>query len=309
MALLPLSALISLQALFLFGIIANLIVIILFVRQKKYTFDQKVFVVSVNLADLVALTASFIVVIITQFMTLSMSGVNLFVCNALAYIVTCTLQSSATNFCIVAFHRFLSVAKPATCKTIFTPKKCLLITLLGWIFGFLPTSLALLTGWCTMRYFSGKHLCTFYYTRHISYTIFVLTTFTAIPIVYVTVNYCSLFLIVRKQRRKIQIAEPSKITSSSNEEQPSLKKLNREHKLMIQLIIITVLFLFCWTPGSTAARFIGYEDGDKSPIGTISTAAILLNSVVNPFLYILPNSLLRAQFKEMLRNCFSKHNP
>lgn len=327
MAILSLPVVIILLILMLYGIISNIILIILFARQRRYTFDQKAFVISVNVADLLALTTAVIITSITHFMEAQESQAALLVCKILAVVVTSVLHSSALNLCLVAFHRLFSVYKPGKMNIYFSRNCCygkfisiIIISakftcckfnfqtgmiLAIWLLSCIPSIIGLASGWCNLEYFPGKNICMFDYPKNLSYTIFVIVLYTIFPVIFVTVAYTLLFRVVILARKRVSSPEASQ-QSSTISENGKKNKLKRENRLLIQLIFISAIFMLLWLPSSTLARFKGYGKNDKNPIGTISSALMLLNAIFNPLIYILPNSLLKQDLKRLICFCNSK---
>lgn len=58
--------------------------------------------------------------------------------------------------------------------------------------------------------------------------------------------------------------------------------------------------MVCWLPVSAIGRLMEYENNANSFANYLSTGLIVLNSAVNPFLYILPNTEMKNCLKSKL---------
>lgn len=297
---LPLFAAIALHIGFFYGILANLIVIVLYCINKNCTFDQKSFIISLNIADFLAMLLGYFSFILSNYVDVIKNSAWLFICNSTTFVLSATMHCSAVQLSIVAIYRYLTVTKLSFNSFNLKKLHCLLLILGLWIFSFLPTIIAVFGGWCQLTFLKPKKICTFNYPNCLSYAFFNIVLYTITPIITVTVSYSALFLVVRKKRKKIFIQEPTRSTGNSQfKTRLQFMQENRENRLMIQIGVITIIFMVCWIPGSTIGRFVGYKDNSKEFIGYVTSGLFVVNSAVNPLVYLLPNGQMRKQLKSL----------
>lgn len=305
----PLFGMICLHIIFSFSLVANLLVIILFYKNKQCSLDQKIFIISLNVCDFLAVLLSYPIFIITQHTAVQGNPTAISACIGMSFLTGWILHTSVIQLCLVAFHRLISVAKPNLSKSIFSKKNCFLMIGAVWIICGVPVTIVVATNSCKLDYIPTKNLCTFNYPKCFGYTIFNITVFTVIPFLFVNVNYILLYYFVKKQRKRVRCAEPGNGTTSTpstvvstsvkKKQKKEVRSDSKEFRLLIQLIIITAIFMVCWTPGSTIGRFTGYNE-KESLAGYVLGGMIALNSAVNPFVYLLPNPYMRKQLKQFI---------
>lgn len=281
--------------------LTNILVIVLFIRQDKYKFDQQIFIINVNVADLLGLLAATILVGLISYTDPLNNNFTLFFCEVLGYLNPSIFSVSAVNFCLVVFHRYMLVTKLGYYKKVFTKFNCILMICFSWLVPFGINGIAILTRWSQIQYISRKKFCSYNYPHFLSYTLFTLLLFTVLPTIFVITFYSFLYMRVIKHRAKIQ-NQKSKSTIGTTSREIKLLKDKKEQRLMLQLMSITCLFMICWIPGSTVGRFIGYDDNSNDEFGTISSALLCLNSIINPLIYIIPNPVKRNELKKLF--CF-----
>ena len=92
------------------------------------------------------------------------------------------------------------------------------------------------------------------------------------------------------------LRERSLVSASSQ-----TKVLHSRHKVTRMVILVSVIFVLCWTPSAVLCALTPLVPGHRVTVDKVAEASALLNSCLNPLLYTLHSE----QFRRNLASLFS----
>ena len=144
-----------------------------------------------------------------------------------------------------------------------------------------------------LRCLSAHHSQAYGRTEAYNHLTILTVTFIAIPTAIILVTNASIWLTVKKSHERSR--RGSNPTTKSNQE--SAKRMN---KTALMLTLICCTFVLCYIP--TFVKFILYNLGHETSLFMyfFHSYALSLNSIVNPFIYLITN----RHFRLFIKSCF-----
>lgn len=229
-------------------------------------------------------------------------------CVFLAYVTLWSLGWSVTTLALIAGNRYLSITRPKYRYNKLCNNLSLAISssgqlMLGMVMIMLPPFL----GVGSLGFNPVLGHCSYVYDNFTDW-IYVLVLFLSGVISTAMVlpcYYAMTFYIVRRSRLNISNSRQRSL-SSSNLNQGAPRDRTRfaisrdEIRLTKKLVLLFVVFLFCWLPYS----IVVFLDSDLSvsvPAQRITNLLLWSNSGINPFLYAWMMQRFRLAYKRLLR--------
>lgn len=292
--------------LFVCGTIGNLLVILAVMTTPSLRQRSNFFIVILAICDLVTST------ICVPFYALTLGygewPFGDFWCVFLAYVTLWSLGWSVTTLALIAGNRYLSITRPRynynrLCNNFSILVSTLGQILLGLVFIMLPPFVEVGTvgfnpilGHCTYVYYNFKdwiYVLVLFLSGVVSTTL-VLPSY-----------YAMTFYIVRRSRLNIASVQQRSLSSSNLDKRPVARSTTRfaisrdEVRLTRKLVLLFVLFLFCWLPYS----MVVFLDSDMSvsiPAQRVTNLLLWSNSGINPFLYAWMMRRFRLAYKRLI---------
>ena len=123
-----------------------------------------------------------------------------FLCNLSGFLNTFFCSASIWTLVMISINRYLAVRKANKFKSIFSRRNTLYAIAFVWLLSFI-IAFPPVIGWS--EFVAGSNFCTINGKRHVSYSIFVLLMNYFIPFLTLVGLYMSIFLILRKHRKKL----------------------------------------------------------------------------------------------------------
>ncbi|XP_041944758.1 adenosine receptor A1-like [Alosa sapidissima] len=214
-------------------------------------------------------------------------------CVAFCSVVIVLTQTSVFSQLAIAVDRFLRVAIPLRYKTTVTLSRCWWVVTACWLtaatVGFTP-----LMGWnnrTTMT--QNRTQCQFLNVMSMSYLVyFSFYTLFLVPMLVMTVLYCSIFTLIHRQLR-------STISVVSH------SYYHKEQKLARSLVLVLVLFAICWLPIQlmNIITFYGTKSTIPRQVFYVGVLVSQINSALNPIIYALKIQRIRDAIKTRFILC------
>ncbi|RDD36637.1 Adenosine receptor A2b [Trichoplax sp. H2] len=213
-----------------------------------------------------------------------------FICQLQGFFVLMLYLASLSSTSAISVDRFYAVIKPFRYSSIITPKKCIIITLYIWliplIFGITPT--LGLQKYGLGRYFL-LYFCAISFEKfQENYLIHALLMFYIIIIMFVIMlSYGIMFYVA--YRKSVQ-----DLTANS-----TLRRSIRTTVLLVGTNIICWLPWLAYSVDSYQTRNIFNLD-KPTYLNIVSLLLVFSNTAMNPVIYSLTNSQLRAKLRKIL---------
>lgn len=196
---------------------------------------------------------------------------------------------SVANMCIMTIDRYMAVVHPLKYRSFMTNSRIATLICTAWI---IPTSISLIPlTWHFSSSITVKQVALKVYG-----TIQVIV-FNVLPCAVMILVYARMFLIAHKHARQIQAIE--RIQPESQAMRP--RRGRREWSAAKAFALLVFLFVFCWVL-SAYRHLCVYLDACAvaKPIAYASRILMLANSAINPYIYAVMKSDIRAEVKKIL---------
>ncbi|XP_002737093.1 melatonin receptor type 1B-like [Saccoglossus kowalevskii] len=252
-----------------------------------------VFIINLAVADmtvtLVVNTFNVIGIIRTQRFFLE----NVPLCDIVGAICMVSCTCSLWSIMGISVNRFIYICYNDLYKHLYNKQNTLIMVACLWIACVLM-DLPNFLGWGGHAYDSKSMVCTYDRTADYGYTIFFILMAICFPIVVVALSYTSVYIFVRRQKKRVM----ERMASSAADSTKKFKKTDMQ--LIKTLFTIFVVFLVCWGPYAIIV-LVDYKD--RLPAIVHSCVIILAhgNSSLNSVLYGILNKQFRKSYKKVLK--------
>ena len=212
------------------------------------------------------------------------------------FISTWVGLASIVQLAILAIERYITLSNPS--PNAVSTKRAIQAVLAAWTFAFVASCFPLV-GWSeyTLEGF-GFHCSILWETSTISnttYCVFLLVVFYVIPVLAIGFSYTKIFFIVRHIyiNADNMWGPDSRITKESYEAQVKTAK---------QLLLMTVGFMFAWTPYAVMSMLV-LVSGTEISLSYREYPSLLAKTalIYNPVIYFFTYQNLRKKVVETLR--------
>ncbi|XP_072039642.1 melatonin receptor type 1C-like [Amphiura filiformis] len=282
------------------GLFGNGLVVFAVILSKKLRCVTYAFVVALSIADLFTmLNIPWAMVAI-----LSTDGWPLpdWICSSCAFaMITCIGFSISTMACIAVNRLILFTVSRVTYEELFTPIKTTLIIFLCAIINLAVASPPILFDFGKLGYDKRFSSCTWDKTHPMTqtYELFVILVQYPIPLLVCISCYAKLFLILKRQAKKLL----SKSDSSSSTDSANLRRMltRRQVEVTKSMFYILCTFILCTAPFAVVMVV-----NSPGRLGPYTGCILLLNGAINPLIYAVKLPSLKQEMKCVLLCQLSK---
>ena len=257
-------------------------------------------------------------------------------CTAWGYLAPMNVVISNNTLAIISISRYYLITQPSKYSRIFNIRNSVVMAITVWpIAGLivLPT----VTGWSEIEFNTKTNACSYARKQSVSFHYFLLSFGFILPLVFVSICYTRIWVIVRRSSRRVKTtvlhvkaAEPDMCHANDNTSHPATiqKKVrwskeinqtsmnngnnkpaasssNKNIKLTKMLACIFLIYVLSWGP----YYITNMIDGDakwSNEIHTFVSWLGFLNCGLNPILYGFMNQQFKDAFCAILcRPCWS----
>ena len=274
---------------FCIGFIGNGLVILIYTVSPLLRKTHNIFIINLAVIDMVILLFSSPVVVAIYYGDKGqLLENNHSLCTFVGVLLAIVFSVSASAMASIAMNRYVCINWPMESKKYFTTKRCILLVLSVWIYETI-IYLPLFAGWGYIRYDLEIASCVIDILQSPSFNFFSLFFAIVLPSLVTLVCYIGILMKVRQSKRQLQ-AHQSDAT-------PAIKK--GELRLAFQMLIIVVICYLAWGPYICILRL--YTGVVHWVLKGVVSTGLVLNSVVNPFVYLYYNRTFRREFLRIIR--------
>lgn len=312
----------TLTVLLTIGLLGNACAIFVHLTSRRLRLPHNVFVVSLAITDCVMMLSAPVVIINLR------SGILVESAGAcLAVVVAFRFASSLEMLTIAAigFVRYLRIVHPKSALASFTWERGVRGVIAVWAYASFWILVMFLPGVSSYAYNPRMFLCLAHHSST-AYLVSSLVFIYAVSVILIAYSYLRIYTVVRRSRRRIQVESSSSssraavvatISSSySSTHQTNLGpycagrkewlRMADESRLALQLIVIFVVFVVCWSPYLISTTASGNDDDDDAAgrypqsVYNFFLVSILFNSAATPVVYVCCNRVYRQELWRLL---------
>lgn len=222
----------------LFGIIGNILVVIVLWQQKRRSrrTNGSFFLINLALADILA-SAN----LIFMLATIINKGEWLFgeaLCKLNGFLTVLLGSTSLLTLSAISVNRYFKIVQGGKYNRVYTTSNTLKIIAVTWLIPFV-LSIAPIFGWSAHEYQIGKCVCHFLFGRSISYTLAFATFIVVTPFTIILFCYLKIYKIIKAHGALI---------GNLRRSQPTVNV--EDIKIATTLFTVIVVFIICYIPAS-----------------------------------------------------------
>ncbi len=281
------------------GTVGNLFIIGAVCVYKRLRTLGHVFVVNLAVADLI-ITAY----IMPIGLATSQFGQNPFsadMCNFNAFLIMCILGVSTQSLMFIAVERYIHICKTKYYPSVFTCKLAALYVVVIWVYSTMWTMQGY-TGWTNYTYAKHVYVCLLDGSANRIYNICLVVFGMLLPLAVLAFSYISIFRTVKQSHVSVFKRTMSNSVSTENLTRNE-RKIKGEHRLIMTLFIIVVIFIICWFPTAIVLGLTGRLD-IPTVVFQIAIWLSFSNSSMNSIIYGIMNKNIRKGYKQLLSHLF-----
>ncbi len=281
------------------GTVGNLFIIGAVCVYKNLRTIGHVFIVNLAVADLI-ITAY----IMPTGLATSQADKNPFstdMCNFNAFLILCTVGVSTQSLMLIAVERYIHICKTKYYRKIFSPKLAALYVVLIWTYSVIWTAQGY-TGWASYSYGKNIYVCLLDEKDTLSYNICLVLFGMLLPIAVMIFSYTKIFRTVKQSHVSVFKRTMSNSVSTENLTRNE-KKLKGEHRFIMTLFIIVVVFIVCWFPTAVTLS-LGKDLHIPDIVHTLTIWLSFTNSSMNSIIYGVMNKNFRKGYTQLLSHLF-----
>lgn len=272
---------------------ANSLVIAALATDRRRFKDKKyLFVANLAISDLL-----FGLAMVYNFVTIfQYNALTFYSCMGLYAAIEFSLRLSNLSLLLIAVDQYVTITFPLESHNILTTRRAW--SLLGFVWLFLGVvALLPIMGWRT-NYDNG---CLMLKILSGSYMVIFDVLLFYFPVALISWLYFKIFQIARRHSREIAAQEQAGCN-------PTLllnaKKLKRETKTAITIVIVIVVFVASWAPMLLIRDFNSLFPGIYKSDMFLPYTFASCNSFYNPFIYFVRDRSFRKAYKQVLLRVF-----
>ena len=274
----------------LFGIIGNILVIIVLWQQKRRSrrSNGSFFLINLAFTDILA-SAN----LIFMLATIINKGEWLFgeaLCKLNGFLTVLLGATSMLTLAAISVNRYFKIVQGGKYNRVYTTSNTLRIIAVTWFIPFV-LSIAPVFGWSAHEYQVGKCVCHFLFGRSISYTLAFATFIVVTPFTIILFCYLKIYKIIKAHGALI---------GNLRRSQPGVNV--EDIKIATTLFTVIVVFIICYIPASVINILDMTHLGFKIPhwLDMVSFVLVVSNHANNPVIYNALNRSFRQSFREVL---------
>jgi len=262
-------------------IVANAMVCLLVVTNKRLRTDVNGFVVSLAMSDIITAAVTLLNFLSVVHQTKTETEIT-FVTISVRFITL----SGVANLCAMAYDRYMAVVKPFQYKT---------------------RSRKFFVGIVAAVWVGSACVSLLYFLRLSSVSIsilnlinqFVILFFIVAPFVFMVVMYVCIFMVIRKQRRRTRDLQAA-------QRRPIAIRQKREIKIVKIFLVVATLYIVSWIPLALQETVRKVKDFHLPGFKTNFVIHLFvfgagLSSLMNPFIYAFAKQDFRREIQRIYR--------
>ncbi|KAI8515939.1 melatonin receptor [Branchiostoma belcheri] len=296
------------------GCVGNVLVMAAIMSHKRLRTLANIFVVNLAIADIVYWDE------------------RPMLCDVIGGLCVIVCVCSMYNIAAIAVNRYIAICKNTYYHDIYTKTTTILMAIGLWVLCVL-LDLPNFLGWGGHHYDRKTMICSYNHLADYSYTLFLVLIGLGLPMGVVIFCYICLYLHVKQSRKNlaklsgknaiiymkasksVQYPPKSPATNKSTRMDKSLKvsehtkkkgwgrMTNSDFRLLKTLLVIFIIFAFCWTPYGII--FLVDSKGQwPKPVYVMAIILAHLNSSMNSIIYGVMNRSFRQAYIALFRRCF-----
>ena len=287
------AAIFTMGAIYGFGVVGNLVVLVTFIWSRKLRTPQNSFIMTLAVADLLALSQCPLVMK-TMWKGYQFYGKD--ICLLSASLTAFSYTASIASIMMVAVGRYVSIVKLGLKERIFTWPRCALIQVCIFAHSMLSVAPVWSTWLKEAQYIDVVHICLISGENTIIYDVLMSVFALAIPVGVVLYAYLQIYLTFRKSKNSVKAhGRWSSVTNARDS-----AKQKRELRLAVQLFLIFSFFCVSWTP-FTLLVLLDRKSALPEGLYQFFQQLLIANSAVNPPIYFYFNTVYRAELLRLFR--------
>ncbi|XP_072153784.1 parapinopsin [Bemisia tabaci] len=269
-----------------FGISSNLIVIILFLREKQLWTPLNIILLNLVVSDFCVGLMGNPFPLISAIYHYWIFGTTW--CQAYGFFMSLLGINAITTLTVLAFERYLMIARPFCAHRLTTRTGAFWLIGACWVHSLVVT-VPPLVGWGEYVNESANISCSVNWERqdvnNTSYIVFLFVFGLFVPVIVITVSYVG---IVRTMRRNIR----------------GMRQVTRAERRVVYMVgLMIVAFLIAWTPYAVLSMLVAiWGRNDLVSPGLSVIPAIVAKSSIcyNPIIYVALNTQFRPAWNRLL---------
>ena len=228
-------------------------------------------------------------------------------CQSWGFFTGSALICSTITMALVALNRYVLIAHAPKYRLIFTPAKCVMMSMIAWLIG-MALSIGAVTGWSEIRYNHLTKACSYSRQVGVSFHYFGIVLGFMAPLITVVVCYSLLYYTVWKSKRRIAAMNEEnahKADQHHHEDRQQHTKeqaKNADTKLTKMLVTIFLVYLVCLGPYSMVNMVDPHGARFPEVIHIFVSWLLFTNASINPFIYGFMNKNFRDAYLALVGN-------
>lgn len=209
-------------------------------------------------------------------------------------VIIFTSTSSLISLLFTVFDRHIAVYNPLRYPSLMCDRTANVMIGIVWIYA-MGLAIPPLLGYNT---FDEAPICAYELVMAKPYRMLVALHFICLPVIMFII-YCRIFYTAWSHKRAIS-SQHTGIMYNNN------TSIQRETKTAVVMAIVMLFFTLCWLPFSFIQLLQAVEFSvDKAVISNFLVFIGLMNSIMNPFIYVWKNKQYKEAFRKIL--CFPQN--
>ncbi|CAH1238713.1 MTNR1A [Branchiostoma lanceolatum] len=313
------------------GCVGNVLVVAAIATHKRLRTLANIFVVNLAIADIVVSSIINVFTIISIMSDGKYWEERPMLCDVIGGMCVIVCVCSMYNIAAISVNRYIAICKNSYYHDIYTRRKTILMAISLWVWCTL-LDLPNFIGWGGHHYDRKTMICSYNHLADYSYTLFLILTGLGLPMSVVIFCYICLYLHVQQSRKNlaklsgknaiiymkasksVQYPPKSPLMNKSTRMDKTIKvseqkkkgwgrMTNSDFRLLKTLLVIFVIFAFCWTPYGVI--FLVDSKGQwPKPVYVMAIILAHLNSSMNSVIYGVMNRSFRQAYIALFRRCF-----